>query len=124
MAQEWRELTRLTGGRPVVIERVRMTETGVSIEGEFELPQLVGLSAEDQVFLAAFVRSHGSIKKMEQFFGVSYPTIKNRLNKIAEQLEFVEIDSEAVHDDPLGRLERGEIGVEQALKDLREERGS
>jgi hypothetical protein len=124
MAQEWQELTRLTGGRPLVVERVRMTETGIAIEGEFELPALLELSAEDQVFLSAFVRSHGSIKKMEQFFGVSYPTIKNRLNKIANQLEFVEIDSEPAEVGILDRLEQGEITVEQALKRLREERQS
>jgi hypothetical protein len=124
MAQEWQELTRLTGGRPLVVERVRMTETGIAIEGEFELPALLELSAEDQVFLSAFVRSHGSIKKMEQFFGVSYPTIKNRLNKIANQLEFVEIDSEPAKVGILDRLEQGEITVEQALKRLREERQS
>jgi len=124
MAQEWQELAKLTGGKPVIIERVRMPETGIAIEGEFELPPLLELSAEDQVFLAAFVRSHGSIKKMEQFFGVSYPTIKNRLNKIAEQLEFVEIDSEPVQDSIIDRLEQGEITVEQALENLREERKS
>jgi hypothetical protein len=122
MAQEWQELTKLTGGRPLVVERVRMTETGIAIEGEFELPALLELSAEDQVFLSAFVRSHGSIKKMEQFFGVSYPTIKNRLNKIAKQLEFVEIDSEPAEDGIIDRLEQGEITVEQALERLREER--
>ena len=123
MAQEWQELTKLTGGKGVIIERVKLADSGIAIEGEFELPPLLELSAEDQVFLAAFVRSHGSIKKMEQFFGVSYPTIKNRLNKIAERLEFVEIDSEPVQDSVIDRLERGEISVEEALQNLKEERG-
>lgn len=124
MAQDWQELMKITGGKTVIIERVRLAESGIAIEGEFELPQLLGLSTEDQVFLSAFVRSHGSIKKMEKFFGVSYPTIKNRLNRIAEQLEFVEIDSEPAQSDVIDRLERGEITVEQALKDLNEERES
>ena len=48
--------------------------------------------ADDQIFVAAFVRCHGSIKQMEKFFGVSYPTIKNRLNRIASSLEFVDTD--------------------------------
>ncbi len=38
------------------------------------------------------MRCHGSIKQMEKYFGVSYPTIKNRLNKIGSQLSFVEIE--------------------------------
>src|SRR5579859_4574766 len=88
---DWQELTRLTGDQPFVIERVRLTGKDIAIEGAFALPRLARLSAEDQVFVAAFVRSHGSIKEMEQVFGVSYPTIKNRLARIAESLEFVEI---------------------------------
>ncbi|MFV2021178.1 DUF2089 family protein [Micromonospora sp. LOL_023] len=48
--------------------------------------QLAQLSVDDQVFVAAFVRLHGSIKKMERIFGVSYPTVKSRLNRIAGQV--------------------------------------
>src|SRR5262245_26275506 len=95
MAQDWQTLTKLTGGGALVVERVRLAKTGVRIEGEFELPPLAQLSAEDQVFVAAFVRCHGSIKQMEQFFGVSYPTIKNRLNRVGAQLPFAEIDVSA-----------------------------
>src|ERR1700744_3006266 len=89
-AMDWQELTKLTRGQPFVVERVRLAGSGVAIEGEFELPQLAQLSVEDQVFVTAFVRCHGSIKEMERIFGVSYPTIKSRLNRIAQSLEFVE----------------------------------
>ena len=92
MAHSWQDLTKLTGGQGFQIERVRLTDTGIAIEGSFELPPITQLSSDDLVFVAAFVRSHGSIKQMEKLFGVSYPTIKNRLNKIAGQLEFVEIE--------------------------------
>src|SRR5476649_2420848 len=91
-AQDWQALSELTRGRPIVVERVRLIEQGVAIEGAFDLPRLAQLSAEDQVFVTAFVRSHGSIKEMEQVFGVSYPTIKARLNRIAANLAFVETD--------------------------------
>jgi hypothetical protein len=86
MTKSWQTLTQLTGGSPMEIERVRLTETGVAIEGPFELPPLARLTAEDQVFVAAFVLCHGSIKQMEKYFGVSYPTIKNRLNKIGHSM--------------------------------------
>ena len=104
------------------MERVRLTEQDIAIEGAFELPRLARLSAEDQVFVAAFVRSHGSIKEMEQVFGVSYPTIKARLNRIAASLEFVETDPEPLHDsrraEVLERLARGEITAEAAIAEL------
>src|SRR5881397_784601 len=98
--QDWQTLTKLTGGAALEIERVRLSESGVAIEGRFELPPLARLSAEDQIFVAAFVRCHGSIKQMEKFFGVSYPTIKNRLNRIGAQLSFVEIEQGTEPDAP------------------------
>src|SRR5207253_981442 len=94
-AQDWQMLTRLTAGVPFEIERIRLTAQDVAIEGRFELPPLAALSADDQIFVAAFVRCHGSIKQMEQFFGVSYPTIKNRLNRIGAQLPLSEVEPPA-----------------------------
>lgn len=124
MTQEWQELTRMTGGRDIVVQRVRVINNGVSIEGEFELPPLAQLSAEDQVFVAAFVRSHGSIKQMEATFGVSYPTIKNRLNRIGEKFEFVDVDikAEKPASTVIDQLGKGELSVEEALDKLRKER--
>jgi hypothetical protein len=116
--QDWHALSELTRGRPIVVERVRMTDHDVSIEGAFELPRLAQLSAEDQVFVAAFVRSHGSIKEMEQVFGVSYPTVKARLNRIAASLEFVEVDPTPGREEVLERLARGEITADQAISEL------
>ena len=116
--QDWQALSELTRGRSIVIERVRLTDQDIAIEGAFELPRLAQLSAEDQVFVAAFMRSHGSIKEMEQVFGVSYPTIKARLNRIAASLEFVEIDPEPSREEVLDRLARGEITADQAISEL------
>jgi hypothetical protein len=116
--QDWQALSELTRGRPIVVERVRLTDQDVAIEGAFELPRLARLSAEDQVFVAAFVRSHGSIKEMEQVFGVSYPTVKARLNRIAASLEFVETDPQPGRAEVLERLARGEITADQAISDL------
>jgi hypothetical protein len=116
--QDWQALSELTRGRPIVVERVRLTDQDVAIEGAFELPRLARLSAEDQVFVAAFVRSHGSIKEMEQVFGVSYPTVKARLNRIAASLEFVETDPQPGRAEVLERLARGEITADQAVAEL------
>jgi len=123
---DWQELTRLTGGQPFVVERVRLSERDIAIEGAFAPPQLARLSGEDQVFVAAFLRSHGSIKEMEQMFGVSYPTIKARLNRIAASLDFID-ESPAparseVRAEVLDRLASGEITADQAIAALEESR--
>ena len=122
MLKEWQELTKITRGMPLIIETVRLKNEDITIEGEFELPPLARLTFEDQIFVAAFVKSHGSIKEMEKLFGVSYPTIKSRLNRISDQLEFLKIDISdpgEKTDDTLDRLERGEITVDEALDHIK-----
>ena len=118
MARDWQDLTKLTRGEPIVVERVRLAGTDTAIEGGFDLPPLARLSAEDQVFVMAFVRAHGSIKEMERVFGVSYPTVKNRLNRIGELIELVEVETVAPGSDALQRLERGEITADEAIERL------
>ena len=118
MSKEWQELTKLTNGKPITVEKVRMTDSDIVIEGSFTLPPLANLSAEDQVFVMAFVRCHGSIKEMEEMFGVSYPTVKNRINRIARQLEFVEIEAVAPQEEVITELEDGDITVEEAIRRL------
>jgi hypothetical protein len=129
VGNEWHELTDLTGDRPFVVTSVRLPN-GVALEGEFELPPLARLRYEDQVFIAEFVRNHGSIKDMERSFGISYPTVKNRLNRIAQQLrltldverpvpESSPVPAAADDEDVLGMLDRGEITASEAVERLR-----
>ena len=131
MTLDWRKLTQLTGGRDFVVERVRTVGDGIAIEGAFAPPPLALLDADDQAFVAAFIHCHGSIKQMERWFGVSYPTVKARLNRLAGRLDFAEVVEEpgaveeAAKAPPAGRaavldrLERGEITAEEALAALR-----
>jgi len=118
----WHKLTDLVGGKDFTIERVRTVDDGIAVEGDFELPLLARLDAKDQSYVAAFIHCHGSIKQMERWFGVSYPTIKARLNRIAEQLDFAElVDGEtivATTSGVLDRLELGEIDADEALAEL------
>jgi hypothetical protein len=117
-ASDWQELLRIAQGGSLIIERVRVPEMGIAIEGQFTLPELAQLSLEDQVFIVAFLRSHGSIKEMEQTFGVSYPTIKARLNRISGQLQFIETDPSPSRAEILARLKAGEITAEEAIQNL------
>ena len=122
MVREWTELTKITGGASIVVERVKLADSGIAIEGEFALPPLAQLESDDQVFVMAFVSAHGSLKDMERMFGISYPTVKNRLDKLAGKLKMVEFSpspaAEPEKEDVLGQLERGEITAEEAIKRL------
>ena len=110
--------TRCHGcGQPMEIKRLECPDCEISTEGEFEVPPLARLSAEDQVFVHAFVRNHGSIKKMEKLLGISYPTVKNRLRAITAELDksFVVPSANAR---VLQALADGDITVEEALKKI------
>jgi hypothetical protein len=117
-SKDWLELTQLTQGQRIVVERVRLADKDIAIEGTFELPQLARLTMDDQVFITAFVRSHGSIKEMERIFGVSYPTIKARLIRIADSLEFVETNPNPSKAEILERLQQGKISAEDAIREM------
>ncbi len=99
------------------IQRLSCDDCNVSVEGDFDAPGLSSLSLEEQAFATAFLRSHGSIKKMEALFGISYPTVKNRLNAIIAELDrAVEVPSS--NSQVLDRLSRGEITVDEAMNEL------
>ncbi len=117
LANDWQELTRLTQGEVFIVERIKLTETDISIEGEFELPPLAQITAEDQVFVMAFIQASGSIKEMERIFGISYPTVKNRLKRISDRLPLTEpAPAQTDNSEILARLDSGEISAEEAIR--------
>ena len=103
--------------QPLKLTRLSCTACGVHVEGEFELSPLAKLSPEDQSFVIAFVRHHGTIKKMEDLFNISYPTVKNRLNAIAAALDR-DFEAPSPNLYVLEQIARGEISVEEALNKL------
>lgn len=120
MTKDWNELTKMTQGKPIVVERVRLVDSEIVIEGSFTLPSLANLPAEDQVFVMAFMRCDGSIKDMEKMFGISYPTVKNRIKHIAEHLEFVENIIISPQEEVIHALEHGDITADEAVRRLSE----
>jgi hypothetical protein len=122
MKKDWTNLINMTGAKAMVIERVSIEGEEIAIEGQFELPPLARIDIDDQVFVAVFIKCHGSIKEMERHFGVSYPTIKSRLNRIGSLLDFVTVESSEAGSDILDRLEQGEITVDEAIQLLKKEK--
>jgi hypothetical protein len=101
----------------MTISRTHCGECKVSLEGEFEVSPLARLSLDDQLFVIAFIRHHGSIKRMESLFDISYPTVKNRLNAIQAQIDS-SFEAPSSNSLVLQALARGEISVSEALERL------
>jgi len=104
-------------GKPMQLTRATCPECQVTLESQFEISPLGKLLAADQVFVMAFLRHHGSIRKMEELFGISYPTVKNRLKSIVGQLESA-YSMPNPNSVILEQLARGEISVDEALERL------
>jgi hypothetical protein len=102
---------------PLTATRLACPNCKLTLEGDFEVSPLGKLHPDDQAFVIAFVRHHGSLKKMENIFGISYPTVKNRLNAIAAALD-KNFESPSPNLYVLEQLSRGELTVEEALDKL------
>ncbi|MCL2740933.1 MAG: DUF2089 domain-containing protein, partial [Oscillospiraceae bacterium] len=73
-------------GERTAVTRIACDGCDTVIEGRFSLCEFCGLSLAQKEFLLAFLRSRGSIKDVEKSLGVSYPTVKNRLEDLLAAL--------------------------------------
>lgn len=120
---------RLVGQCPVCDNEFRVTRLtchacGSSLEGDFELCKFCRLSPEQREFVEVFLASRGNIREVERALGISYPTVRSRLDDVIRALGYrVQRPAEAVADRKaiLEALDRGEISAEEALKKLRGE---
>ncbi len=99
------------------ISELTCTKCGTVLKGDFEGCDFCKVSREDQDFIKVFLRTHGSIKEVEKELGISYPTVKNRLNQIISALGIKTKESLNKEErlEILERLEKGELTLQQAL---------
>jgi hypothetical protein len=95
----------------------------VSFRGEFPISWLAGLSQQQVDFIKTFIIVQGNIKEMEKRFGISYPTVKNRLADIIKVISREEPSTEDFSD-IFSDLEQGFITVEEALNMIETRRRS
>ncbi len=92
------------------------------MEGDFELPGILSLSREQLEFVTVFLRARGNIREVERELGVSYPTVRAKLEDVMSKLGFepepVRLPDAA---DVLAALDNGDISVDEALKKLKGE---
>ncbi len=103
--------------KPMIPVKLHCKTCDLSLEGSFEMDALAGLTSEDQALAIAFIRSFGSIKKLQDALGVSYPTARARLEKLVAKLNMgMKMNPPA--DTTIRKLENGEITVSEALEVL------
>lgn len=108
------------------VVRLQCRSCGTALEGHFDISQLARLSPEQHQFLMLFLRSRGIIKEVERAMGLSYPTVRSRLDALLQTLSLAG-GTEAPADPPAPRrrtdilndLESGRISVADALTELK-----
>jgi hypothetical protein len=99
--------------------RLSCRSCDTSLEGKFEIPTLLQLAPDDLTFVTAFVRSSGSLKAMAQLLGVSYPTVRNRLDEILQKLDALGRGVDKRRHEILDALENGKMTADAAAEELK-----
>jgi hypothetical protein len=122
----------------LAITRLHCRSCGTALEGEFGVGRYGRLSREQLSLLESFLRSRGNLKEMERELGISYPTVRGRVEALVRALGLADGD-EAAPEEPmeadapnptsdddaserravLDRLARREISAEEAAEALR-----
>lgn len=109
-------------------------ELEMQVRGRFRLSPFARLSAEQTAFLATFLRCRGVLAAVERELGISYPTVRARLDALLEALGLspTEVEEPPPKDrvgmtpqqrEILERLERGELSPEEAKRAMKEAAG-
>lgn len=104
----------------LVTSRYSCPQCDISVEGRFERNRFARLTPEAQDFLFVFVKNRGNIREVERELGISYPTVRNRLNAaiaelgITEQPEWTPEEIAAERVEILKELENGKLSPTEA----------
>lgn len=104
-------------GSGLRVTRLRCPSCNTVIEGDFQTERLLSLNAQQRSFVLSFLRNRGNIREMEKELGISYPTVRSRLDDIIQAID----GASATKTPPLTRkqilemLAKGEITQEDAM---------
>lgn len=103
------------------VTKVHCRHCNTTIEGQFSLCKFCKLNDEQKNFVEVFIKNRGNIKEIEKELGISYPTVRNKLENVIEALGYnakytPKVDKKEI----LAKLSAGEISAEEAIKMLKE----
>lgn len=112
------------GGKQFEVLKIACKECDTRIEGKFTISRFALLPEEHLSFLSTFIRCRGNIKDVEKELGISYPTVRSRLDRAVEALGYGDSEPSRKRKEVLEALERNEMSAADALvalKALKEE---
>jgi hypothetical protein len=102
--------------------KLKCSKCSTVIENDFEFSKFEYLSGEQLNFMEVFLKCRGNIKDVEKELGISYPTVRAKLDDVVTALGYTVVKKPTVASkDILDMLEKGEITPEQAINMMKEE---
>lgn len=116
----------ILGKCPICDGTIEVTEfkccsCGSTVSGRFKLNKFCQLPIDQLEFADIFIKNRGNIKEIERELGISYPTVKGKLDSLIESLGYKNqvANNPNKNKDILERLDRGEISSEEAIELLK-----
>jgi hypothetical protein len=106
-------------GGSMIISEIKCQKCNLRVQKEFEPCEFCQLSDDDYQFLKIFLSTQGRITEIEKLLGISYPTIKNKIEDLLKKLNLAMVD---MQDDPIDALSEGKISVDEAVAILKQRR--
>ena len=105
----------------LTVARLKCESCDTVIENHFRLSKFDYLSDEELYFTETFIRCRGNIKEVEKEMGISYPTVRSKLDAVIKKLGYENgvAEQSVKKEEILKALENGEITVEQAIAQLK-----
>jgi hypothetical protein len=105
------------------ITRLQCTHCHTTIENQFQLSKLASLAKEQLHFIETFITCRGNIKEVEKALGISYPTVRGKLDEIITALGHSpqKKQEEVSKKETISMLEKGEISPEEAVEMLKKQ---
>ena len=102
--------------RSMAVSRMTCHDCQVSIEAKFPASRLGNLLTEHQRFIEIFVLAGGNLKQIAAQAGVSYPTIRSRLDKVIDALRQEIARTQEVHGTILDAVDEGTVPADEAAR--------
>ncbi|MFN2129133.1 MAG: DUF2089 domain-containing protein [Anaerolineae bacterium] len=113
-------------GETLTVTRLYCRTCDTTVEGHFTLGRFYQLSPEQMAFVETFIRCEGKLTRVQEELGMSYPTVRSRLNEVIQALgyEVTESKPEVSLEERRAILEQlaaGEISSQEAVQLLQGE---
>lgn len=103
------------------IVKLKCNKCGTVIENDFEFSKFEYLEEEQLNFIEVFLKCRGNIKDVEKELGVSYPTVRAKLDEVVSSLGYTVVKKSTVSNkEIIDMLEKGELSAEQAINMIKE----